>query len=229
MHFLLLHSPLVTPLTWAALTQHLRTQGSTSSTVAMDHDAAPEMPLYAHHLNQIQAVTNTLETAQVIVVAHSGAGSLAALLNPADFAGFIFIDAIFPLAANSRFTLFDEPDAVRSWRKLAEQHSGHIPRTWLAALAEQIDDPRLRSNFIAELTDAPIALYEETIPIHAQWPPANGLYVQWTQSYAGDAGRAAASGFAVRKEPTTHFNMLNQPQAVAGTLLDFARDQEPRT
>ena len=224
MQFLLLHSPLVTRVTWKLVGLHLEAAGYEVTLVAFDNAARPGEALYEHHLSQIKTATPDFEECSIIAVAHSGAGNLLALLDPELMAGCVFMDAIFPTVEASRFDLFDDPASVEAWRDVAARHDGVLPAAMLTRFGEQVLDSGVRQDFIAGLVDVPVELFEEPIPVHAKWPLVRrGLYVQWTDSYAADAQRAAGAGFEVRWDESAHFKMLNRPDEVARLLIDFAK------
>lgn len=227
MHFLLIHSPLVTKETWLALILCLETAGFQVSVVVLDNNAADARGLFEHHVGQIESTLAQLAGEKVIAVAHSGAGNLLALLDPERFEGHVFLDAIFPVEKASRFDLFDDPVAVEGWQKVANQHDGMLPKSMLTRFGEQIKDDAFRKSFVAALVDVPIQLYEEAIPVHPNWPRSKrGLYVQWTETYSADAARADGAGFVVRRDTASHFKMLNHPDEVARELARFARADE---
>ena len=225
MHFLLIHSPLVTRDTWIALVPCLEAAGFQATVVTLDNNKAQDTTLFQGHLAAIDAALTSMANKRIIGVAHSGAGNLLALIDPERLEGHIFLDAVFPIEQASRFELFDDPATVRSWREIAKQHGGVLPRSMLIRFGERIrdDDARL---FADGIVDVPIELYEEQIPVHRHWPRSkHGLYVQWTENYSADAARAEKAGFEVRRDTATHFKMLNQPHGVARELVRFAREQ----
>ena len=227
MHFLLIHSPLVPKETWLALVVSLEAAGFQASVASLDNNLARDDRFYEHHIAQIEDALVPIAGERVIAVAHSGAGSSLAALDPGRFEGHIFLDAIFPVDEASRFDLFDDPAAVGRWRELADEHNGMLPRSMLVVLGEQIVDDRVRRKFVGGIVDVPIDLYEESIPVHANWPHSKrGLYIQWTDAYSADAARADIAGFQVRRDRASHFKLLNQPDEVARELVQFARGDE---
>ncbi len=223
MHFLLIHSPLVTRETWVALAMSLEASGFHATAIMLENDAGQDAWLFDRHITQIEFALTPLAGEKFIAVAHSGAGSLLALLDPGRFEGHVFLDAIFPIEKASRFDLFDDPAAAQSWREAANEHAGMLPRSMLVRFGEQIADSTLRNAFVASIVDVPVELYEEPTPVHLDWPRVKrGLYLQWTDSYSADAARAENAGFQVRRDPDSHFKMLNQPNQVARELIRFA-------
>lgn len=205
-----------------ALASSLEAAGYQVTTVCLDNDVARGESYFARHISLIESVLAGLSKSSVVAVGHSGAGNLLALLNPEKVRAYVFLDATFPMVKSSRFGLFDDPASVQAWRALAEQHAGMLPKRMLMRFGEQIVDLDARAVFVADLANVPLALYEESIPVHADWPPARpGLYVQWTPSYMQDAARALAAGFAVRAESASHFKMIDAPGEVAEMLVEF--------
>jgi len=71
--------------------------GYQASVAALDNNTARGGRLYDHHIAQIESTLATLSDKKIIVVGHSGAGNLLALLDPDRFEGHIFLDAISAL------------------------------------------------------------------------------------------------------------------------------------
>ena len=227
MHFLLLHSPLVTKESWMALVPALEAADCEATVVNLDNTVSSGQAYYEHHLAQVYAQIPDIPQRSIVAVAHSGAGSVLALLDPDRIGGYVFLDAIFPSAEASRFDLFDDSASIQAWRGIAGDNRDMLPRAMLVRFGSQIVDAELRAAFSAELVDVPVALFEEKIPVHSEWPPSrNGLYVRWTEAYRADAERAEAAGFEVRIDPAAHFNMLIQPRRVARALVEFGRTIE---
>lgn len=232
--FLLIHSPLLTEDCWIPLASKLEAAGYEVAAVALNNRTTDLKKLYQHHLSLIDSALANLQDRQVVVVGHSGAGNLLAALDPEKISAFVFLDAIFPIVRSSRFALFDDQDAVQAWREIAERHQrqdqcqgeGVLPKHMLVRFGEQVKSRDARAALVANLSDAPIALYEELIPVHINWPVAKpGLFILWTASYTQDAARAASVRFEVRDEldvaTSSHFKMLDKPNEVARLLLDF--------
>ncbi len=102
----LLHSPLVGPLTWAPVTRELRQRGiGTVLPVLTDQDSS-DLPYWVQHA---AAVARRLEPmpldSGLILVGHSGAGPLLPAIgafSPHPVAGYIFVDAGLPHPGQSR-------------------------------------------------------------------------------------------------------------------------------
>ncbi len=222
MHFLLIHSPLVTKETWRALVLALEGAGVEVTLTSLDNAPSDSESYHERHVVQLLKLIPQDSDGTVVAVAHSGAGNILASLAPELFKAHVFLDATFPIASASRFELFDDPNSVDVWREVARGNNGVLPRDMLVQFGQQIVDDNLRSAFTRSLLDVPIALYEEEIAVHSGWPSVrHGLYLQWTDAYELDAKRARQAGFEVRSNPASHFRMLNEPDAVAETLISF--------
>ena len=222
MHYLLLHSPLISESCWDSVTPVLRRAGAEVSTVRLEHHANAEGRFHESHMDQVAKVLEQRRDEDLVVVAHSGAGKILTSFSPELFHSVVFLDAIFSLESNSRFDLFDDQKMVDSWRRNARENGGVFTANFLRALSLQIEDPVLRERFVARLAEVPLAIYEEKIGSHPAWNTYDrGLYIQWTSAYRKDAARATEAGFVVRVEAGSHFELLDSPAVVAGVISDY--------
>jgi len=102
-----------------------------------------------------------------------------------------------------------------------------IPNFWrdealLRAIG--IEDAYLRRQFIAEVPDVPLAVYEEPLSVPAGWPDAPCGYLRFSAPYASEAQQAAALVWPVQTLEGGHLHMLANPAAVADALLGLARE-----
>ena len=227
--FVLIHSPLVGPLTWEPVAEELRRRG-VAVVVPSLRDAAPGPPYWAGHVAAVVAAIQAASDAatELVLVSHSGAGVLlpavgAALTRPLD--GYVFVDSDLPVAGRSRLDLFAMayPDAAVEFRAAADA-AGLLPPWTEADLAEAIPDPDLRRRFVAELQPLPLAVYEEPIPVPPAWPDAPCSYIHFSPSYDAAVDQARARGWPVVELPGSHFRLLTDPVVVAETLLSLRAD-----
>ncbi len=222
--FVLIHSPLVGPLTWQPVAAALRRRG-VRSVVPSLRDAPASLPYWAGHVAAVVAAiwATDLDKVAPVLVSHSGAGVLlpavgAALGCPVD--GYVFVDSDLPVDGRSRLDLFTlgNPDAAAEFRAAADA-AGLLPPWTEADLAEAIPDPDLRRRFVAELQPLPLAVYEEPIPVPPAWPDAPCGYVHFSPAYTAAVDQARALGWLVVDLPGSHFRLLTDPVAVAEALL----------
>ena len=229
--FVLVHSPLVGPLTWSLVSEQLRERGADAvapSLLGVERDDDP------HWRRHVAAVASALRDVSldrpVVLVAHSGAGPLLPAIGQGigqPVAGYVFVDAGLPgRDGQSRLELFDPSDAERFGKAAV---AGMIPSSWrdeelLRVIG--VEDASLRQRFIAEVPDVPLSVYEELLPVSPDWPDAPCGYLQFSAPYEPDAHEAAKRGWAFRALPGGHFRMLVDPRGVADALLDLVGEME---
>ena len=199
MHYLLIHSPLVTELCWEATIPLLKESGATVSCLGLTPQPDLQGSYHNGYLAQISSALANLtvndQPSNVVVVAHSGAGCWLTAMDPRKVRSYVFLDAIFSLSEASRFDLFDDPRTVNAWRSAAAASAESITADFLGKLDFGIQDPSVAERFCASFSGLPIAVYEETTKSHAGWDKcSNSLYIQWTPAYSRDAQRATRNG-----------------------------------
>lgn len=227
--YVLIHSPLVGPLTWQPVAKRLRGRGIVAVVPTLSSEGI-KPPFWPHHADVIakslQAVpVNT----PVVLVAHSGSGPLLPVARTRiehPVAGYIFVDAAVPGPDGaSRFALFGSRETVELWRARAKD--GLLP-IWTelvgatdAHLHRLVPDPVLRRRFVKELRPVPLAVYEEPLPVFSGWPDAPCGYLNFSPAYESDAAKARQAGWPCVELPGGHFHMLAAPDAVALALIDL--------
>lgn len=223
MRFVLINSPLLSAIVWKSLIPELESAGHSVSVVLLDNNSKREQTFLACHLEQVNKVLleNQPGLKDTVVVSHSGAGPVLASVDSESLAAYVMLDSIFPEQGKSRFDLFDSVDTVEVFREAARKNGGFIPARFLKSFGKRITDPERRAEFESELSDVPMGLYEERMNVPGPWPELPGLYIQWTQAYNLDLERARQNRFQVSFKSGSHFEMLNEPKAVAKSILDF--------
>jgi hypothetical protein len=161
----------------------------------------------------------------VLLVGHSGAGPLLpavrqAIARPA--AGYIFVDAGWPVDGKSRLNLFEDAQAVEQFRQGARD--GLLPPWNDEDLREVIPHAAIRRQFAGELRPLPLAVYEEALPVFPGWPDAPCAYLRFGDNPAYDEAfnRVRQAGGPVQRLAGQHFHMLVNPREVTGALLNLA-------
>jgi pimeloyl-ACP methyl ester carboxylesterase len=217
----LVHSPLVGPITWEALARALRER---------DHEVlVPDLtgsltggPPYLSR--QIDAIIHTAAGQQVIIVGHSGAGPLLAPAGEAldRVAGYVFVDAGLPYPGQSWMDTAP-PELAEQMRAMTT--GGWLPpwSEWWGAdgLAELLPDPDVRERFAAGCPRLPIAMFEETQPPAPSWPDAPCGYLRLSEVYQEPADRAKALDWPVIELASHHLAVLTDPELVVYALLDL--------
>ncbi len=224
--FVLIHSPLVGPLTWSLLAEELRQRGVATVVPTLVDDDIGAVPFWRQHAEAVaRRVEQEPGDCLLVLVGHSGAGPLLPAIRQAaarPAAAYVFVDAGFPVAGKSRLDLMasEDPEFARPLR----QHlaSGERFPSWSEEdLREVIPDPRLRRGMLKELRPRPLAFFEEPIPVFAGWPDAPCGYLRFSPAYEAPAEHARRLGWAYREITAGHFHMLVDPSTVATTLTDM--------
>lgn len=222
--FLLVHSPLVGPLTWRPVAAELANRGQGCVVPAIETPLESREPLWRQHVRQVVELVAESNPAPVLV-GHSGAGPLL----PAIFDGLrgavaasILVDADLPTDGSSRFELFESQEQVEQFRRTARD--GLLPPWSEEALQPQIEDDELRLRFCEELSPRPLRLYEERLPVPGAWEVSPRGYLLFSESYRGSFEEAEKQHWPTRKLPGSHFHMLNRPAEVAEALIALASE-----
>ncbi|MDO8409179.1 MAG: hypothetical protein Q7S93_03865 [Phenylobacterium sp.] len=226
MRLVLLHSPLLGPLTWQGVAEELSGRGLTA-------EAPPWTPLGEvdgdFYATLAKAMARTIEARgddPVLLVAHSGAGALvpaAAQALSIPVAGTILVDAILPHPGLS--WLDTAPPALREDLTLGSQ-GGELP-SWDAwwppgALERLVPEPGLRAALLAELGPLPLAYFEEPAPPGTLAGP--GGYLQLSGAYEDQAEAARRMGWRARRLQLNHLSPLTAPRDVAGMVQALGRE-----
>ncbi len=220
--FVLVHSPLVGPTTWALLSDELRRRGH--GTLVPGLASPTEAPFWQQHIDSVVGALADLPAAEpVVLVGHSGAGPLLPAIGRATcrpVVAYIFADAGLPTGGESRMSTGGFADFLREHYARGER----FPNWRDPDLRDIVPNPALRARVIAELRPQPLAFWEERLPVVGNWPDAPGAYLQFTPAYDADAQRARRLGWPYRHLAGNHFHMLVDPTEVTDALLDLARD-----
>jgi hypothetical protein len=221
---LLVHSPLVGPLTWEPVAAELRRGGHPVAVPDICRDEQEAAPFWRQHAQAAARGAAELPVDQALVlVGHSGAGPLlpavrAALDRPV--AAYLFVDAGLPEHGKSRLDLLrDElPDVAVEFEKLLAA-GGRYPTWGDADLAPLIPDARLRAGVLSELRPRGNRFWTEPLSVLATWPDAPCAYLQLSDGYDVPAARAQSLGWPFTRINAAHFHMLVDPAAVTDALL----------
>jgi hypothetical protein len=222
----LLHSPLLGPLTWQAVAVALRGRGRAAEAPAWPRLSSLGEDCYAALANSMAATIDRPQ--ETVLVAHSGAGALlpaVTALAKAPLRGVVYCDAILPHPGASWFDTAP-PDLGAQLRIGARD--GLLPswdQWWPpGALERLLPDADLRMRLIEELEPIPASYFEELAPELALKAPA--AYLQLSGAYAEEARIAGRQGWPVLSLPLHHLAMLTHAEAVAGALEGLAERLE---
>lgn len=210
---------MVGPLCWQPVAERLRADGY--RVIAPDLTAAAASD--RHQRSFIAAAVHAIGVAEMgstVLVGHSGAGPLLpAIASATNTVGVIFVDAGLPHPGKSWFDT--APPPLTAHLKSLAGDDGALPRwsDWFdpVVLDEVIVDPHLRLRFVEELPQLSLDYFEQPTPAAAWDGPT--AYLQLSANYVGDADRAAAAGWPVRRLTEDHLVIMTSPQHVLPSLI----------
>ena len=224
MRFALLHSPLVGASCWRGVVGDFAERGIWAlapSLPAWGELKAPYYPALA------AGVAEQVEQMHpVVLVVHSGAGSLAASIVAAANGGVsqvIFVDAILPHPGR---TWFETASPVLGESLRTKAADGQVPAwdQWFppGALAATLPEGgEARETFVSELTATPLAYLEETAPdvdLSVGWS-----YLRLSKAYEDEAKVARGQGIPTLRLARHHLAMMTHADEVASALVNLVR------
>ncbi len=230
--FVLLHSPLLGPASVQATAAELRARGAAAEAPAWPKLSSLEGSYYEGLVQGMAAGLAQRGTEPLLLVAHSGAGALAAALAAevgAPVAGVVFVDAALPHPGRSWLDAAP-PETREALRGGAQM--GQLPPWdgWWppGALEKLVPDPAALSALLDELEPLPLAYFEEPAPAaEVASLAAPAAYLQLSEAYADELRAATRLGWPTVALPLNHLAPLSHPKAVAGVLQSLAERLAP--
>jgi hypothetical protein len=210
MIYLLVHSPLMGPLTWAPVADRLGAAALVPSLAGCFRAGPPFAP-------RVVAAVGAVE-GPVTVVAHSSAGLYVPVIVEAlaDPVAVVFAEAALPAPTGPTHPA--TPERLAVLRGMAED--GLLPRwtDWWDDVAPLFPDPATQAAISAEQPRLPLSYYEEPVPNPPGWARLPCTYVRFSPAYERVADEARDRGWPVVHLPGGHFHQVVDPQAVADVL-----------
>lgn len=225
--FVLVHSPLVGPTTWAPVTRELERRGRVAVVPSLLGVAEASEPQWRHVPDAVRTATSHLPQ-RIVLVGHSGAGLLLPVIADAsdnEVAATVFVDSFLP-PPTGRLEL-GPPTFMNQLRAMAT--GGVLPRwsDWFGADAMRrlVPDARLRADLEAEMPCLPLSYFRATVPVPDDWPnrPCGYLLLS-AVAYGESAAQARAYGWPVIEvRDVEHLATATDPVRVTEALLDIER------
>lgn len=227
--YVLIHSPLVGPLTWTLVAGRMRKKGIEAVVPALTDSPDSKEPFWKQHARSAsQSLAQIARDMPLSLVAHSGAGPLLPVIRqmiPNPITTYVFVDAGIPQHGASRLDLmkWEDPGGADQFQKELER--GERFPTWgFDDLQEVIPDESLRRQMVAEIRPRGLPFFTETIPVFDGWPDAVCVYIQFSAPYDRPASQARAAGWPSYTLEAGHFHMLVDPQAVSDLIVEAVQD-----
>ncbi len=223
--YVLLHSPLVGPLTWERVAQEMQQRGLQIRAPALIDQPGSPLPYWEQHIRSAAWLEGIPAEQKVVWVAHSGAGPLLPAFRQQSkhaASGYVFVDAGIPRSGASRLELMRLQDAAWAGEFQRSLRRGERFPTWSEEdLREVIPDEGLRRRMVAEIHPRALDFFTEALPVFSGWPDAPCAYVKFSPAYNWDYEQAQQAGWAVCELEGGHFHMLVDPRGVVDAILSF--------
>ena len=232
--YVLIHSPLVGPLTWSRVADEMKQRGLEVLVPTLKDSPDSKEPYWEQHAESVsQSVENIPKDIPVTLVAHSGAGPLLPVIRqaiPNPVRAYVFVDAGIPRADASRLDLMKIEDSEWAAGFQEELERGGSFPNWTADdLREIIPDENLRGQLVAEIQPRSLDFFTEPIPVFDGWPDAPCVYIQFSPVYEKPAALARRSGWPTYEIKAGHFHMLVDAKKVAELIIAAANDSQSIT
>ena len=222
--YILIHSPLVGPLTWQLVAREMAQRQLAVIVPALVEQPHADQPYWQQH---VEAAAHDLSqlppTQKVVLVAHSGAGPLLPGIRQSlaqSVAAYVFVDAGLPRHGLSRIDLMRLQDPA--WADQFQQtllQGERFPAWTDVDLQEIIPNADMRRQLVASLRPRSLAFFTEPISVFSGWPDAPCAYLKFSAPYEWDALQAKQAGWLVREMSAGHFHMLVDPAAVTDAIV----------
>jgi pimeloyl-ACP methyl ester carboxylesterase len=226
--FVLVHSPLTGPTTWAPVARALERRGVDVVVPSLlGDDGSPPR----HWREAVERVATAVSpfARPAVLVGHSGAGLLlpaVASALGAPVRALVFVDSGLPAAHGE--TPLATPEMLDRLR--ARAHGGVLPpwSSWWGedAMRELVPDDRLRIALTEEMPSLPLAYFEDSAPSTGGWDSVLCAYLQLSYAYAGAAAEARERGWRVEGiAGAQHLHIAVAPEIVGDTLVHLAGER----
>jgi hypothetical protein len=227
--YVLIHSPLVGPLTWSLVAGQMRRKGRDAVVPVLYDSPDPEKPFWRQHAESVsQALAKISHDTLITLVAHSGAGPLLPVIRETlvhPVRAYVFVDAGIPWDGATRLDLMrsEDPEWAKAFQEYLE--GGRRFPNWSAAeLRETIPDKTVRQKMVTELRPRALSFFTEPLPVFEGWPDAHCLYILFSKPYERVAIQAQKLGWPTYLIEAGHFHMLVDPKTVTDLILKAVND-----
>jgi pimeloyl-ACP methyl ester carboxylesterase len=225
MVFVLVHSPLVGPSTWAPVARELGRRGWQAVVPSLLKPTGAPSRDWRHYVEAARDAVQTLSDS-IVLVGHSGGGLLLPVVADAvalPVSGLIFVDSGLPASVGE--TPLVPPALLEDLRTLAVE--GMLPpwSSWFGdeAMRDLVPDEALRTALGREMPSVPLAYFEQRIPSPAGWDRIPCAYLLLSDAYREAAAEADERGWRVEEiAGAQHLHIAVAPKAVTDVLIRLA-------
>jgi hypothetical protein len=232
--YLLIHSPLVGPLTWSRVAVEMQARGQAVLVPTLEDALSSKEPFWKQHAESVgRSLSAPFRDTPVVLVAHSGAGPLLPAIReaiPNPVRAYVFVDAGIPRDGATRLDLMKSEDSEWAGQFEADLERGaKFPGWSFDDLQEVIPDETLRRQMVSEIRPRGVSFFTEPIPVFGGWPDAPCVYIRFSAPYDRAAAQAKAAGWPVYDLEAGHFHMLVSPVGVTDIIINSVNLISPQT
>jgi hypothetical protein len=221
--FVLIHSPLLPPLSWLLVARELQRMGHEAVVPSLRGLAGAAEPRWSYARSAARAATAGIGS-PLILAAHSAAGRLLptiATALPNEVVGLLFVDAQLPPAAGSARLA---PAALVELLRQLERDGLEPGSSWFRQeLPPWIEPDRALEALMRERPRLPLSYFQERVPVPRNWTEDRCAYLCLSDAYAEAAAQARGYGWPVAAlRDFHHLSVVTDPEAIASVLVDLA-------
>lgn len=224
--WVLVHSPLLSPVFWEPVAAVLREREQ----VVITTDTSRALAMKRGYADaQAGLVASAVDSDMVRLVAHSGAGPiLPAIAEKLRSGGVtvsdsIFVDAALPHPGRSRFAVLPGPALAHLLTMLIDGWLPPWPFWWSPEdLREMVPDAGLRHRLVAACPRLPVGLFSEPMPAGDRTAMGRPRFCRLSSTYDAAADQAARDGWEVTRLEAHHLAPMTDPQSVAAAVKELA-------
>lgn len=226
--FVLVHSPLVGPATWAWVASELEGRGDAVVVPSLVEAIQAGPPFTEGAVAAVvDAVGDEAIADGVVLAGHSGAGPLLPAIGAAlgealgaQVSCHVFVDAGLPIPGRSR--LADIHPSMRSRLADLRRPDGTLPpwdEWWGSGVMEGlVPDPDQLAPIVAQLRPIPFSLFEEVLPVVAGWAETSSAYLRTSEAYLSEEAAAAGMSWPVSSVGSSHLALVTHAREVAAAM-----------
>jgi len=224
--WVLVHSPLLSPMFWGPVAAMLRGRGQLVFTADMSGALAKGRG-YAD--TQADLVASAVDSDLARLVAHSGAGPILPVMaeklrsRGVTVSDSVFVDAGLPHPGHSRFAVLPEPAVAHLLSMIVDGWLPPWPSWWSPEeLREMVSDADLRRQLVAACPQLPVGLFSEPMPAGDQIAMGRLRFCRLSSTYDTAADQAARDGWEVMRLATHHLAPMTDPESVTDAIQELA-------
>jgi hypothetical protein len=224
--FVLVHSPVVGPSTWAWVAREL--EGRDRSAVVPSLFGVADDPNRAPRIVREAVDASAQRAGTLVLVGHSGAGSLLPAIAAAclgEVVAIVFVDTFLP-PAHGRARLVPA-EFIEDLSAVASDDVLPPWSNWFgeAVMRDLVPDDSRRARVERDMPRLPLSFLRIEVPVPDGWDRCPCAYLLLSaEPYATSAADARARGWPVAEiEGGKHLDPVSRPAAVAAALLTLER------